>query len=154
MIDKDEHIYKIGSDISWPRQVDKMKITLRQCKTVEDVKVLRVTINDIDNKRYWHTEEPNVTCEGKFDIFSIITRLTVWKDIPDENSYQFDTNGYLLQLNEFGIMDTLVFTDQFLEMNIRLDDRRLFYGIGERRGQSRCYLEYESNMKVNFFIKP
>ena len=69
MIDQDEHIYKIGSDIFWPRQVDKMKITLRQCKTVEDVKVLRVTINDIDNKRYWHTEEPNVTCEGKFDIF-------------------------------------------------------------------------------------
>ena len=68
--------------------------------------------------------------------------MTVSKDTPDKNAYQFDTDGYLLQLDRFGIMDAFVFTDQFLEMNVRLNDRRLFYGIGERRGQSRCYIEY------------
>ena len=47
-------------------------------------------------------------------------------------------------------MDTFVFTDQFLEMNVRLDDRRLFYGIGERRGQSRCYLDYENDFLYKY----
>ena len=141
MVDEDEHFYKIEADMFWPRQVDKMKITLRQCKTKEDIQILRVTINDVDNKRYRHTEEPNVSCEGIF--FNNINILTFRKETPDQTSYQFDTDGYLLELNEFGIMDTFVFTDQFLEMNVKLSDRRLFYGIGERRGQVRSYLELE-----------
>ena len=72
VVDKDEHFYKIEADIFWPRPVDKMKITLRQCKTKENIQILRVTINDVDNKRYWHTEEPNVSCEGIFNFFSVI----------------------------------------------------------------------------------
>ena len=120
LADEDDFTFTSMGDLFWPRQVNRVKLNLRQCTTTADkINIYRLVVEDTaDPNRYKHTEVPNIECN----------------QVPDPRSYELGFGNTMLKLEYAHISDTFVFSDQFLQMSLKLDNDWLVYGIGERRG--------------------